>query len=325
MTAVPEVSVVLGVRDAEEALSETVESVLAQQGAELELVVVDDGSVDATPHLLDEIAARDGRVRVLRQEASGLTAALARGCAAARAPLIARQDAGDVSLPGRLARQKAVLDRYREVVLVSCFTASIAPRGEELPIERGGASPDRPFSLLESEVRFGARAGPTMHGTAMIRRAAYERAGGYREPFALAQDWDLWLRLAEHGGLCLVVGEALYRRRLSPESLSFRFRDLQQAFGAVAFAASRERRAGRSEAPILAEARELARRFERARERPARRAEALGNYHIGQLLRGRGDRRAGRYFLAAVANNPLLLRAWMRALQAGLGRVKGRL
>jgi glycosyltransferase involved in cell wall biosynthesis len=317
--AVPEVSVVMGVRDGAASLPATIASVLAQEGVALELIVVDDGSTDATPALLEELAARDGRVRCLRQEAAGLTAALIRGCAAARAPLVARQDAGDLSLPGRLARQKAALDRYPEVVLASCFTACVGPRGEELRFERGAVPADRPFSLLDS-TSSGALPGPTAHGSAMFRRAAYERAGGYRAPFALAQDWDLWLRLAELGP-CVVVGQTLYRREISPRSLSFRFHALQRALGEAAFAASRERRAGRSDEEVLERARALGEELAAARRRPSRRAEALGHYHVGQLLRDRGDRRSLRYFRAALARDPFLLRAWVRALQASVGAV----
>ena len=95
------VSVVMPVRDGERFLVEAVESVLEQTLADLELVVVDDGSTDRTSELLRELAARDARVHVHTQSARGLTPALNAGCEAAAAPYLARMDADDVALRAR--------------------------------------------------------------------------------------------------------------------------------------------------------------------------------------------------------------------------------
>src|SRR5438046_4713104 len=96
----PEISVVVGVYDGQRYLRESLSSVLDQAGVSLEVVVVDDGSTDASPVILEEFARRDNRVHVIRQENQGLTKALQRGCAAARGALIARQDADDLAWPG---------------------------------------------------------------------------------------------------------------------------------------------------------------------------------------------------------------------------------
>ena len=101
----PRVSVVMPVRNGERFLREAIDSTLAQSLTDLELVVVDDGSTDGTPSILDDSAERDPRVRVERQEQGGLTVAINAGCGLARAPLIARMDADDVMLPDRLERQ----------------------------------------------------------------------------------------------------------------------------------------------------------------------------------------------------------------------------
>ena len=317
MSGVPEVSVVIGVRDAAALLPATLDSVLAQEGVELELVVVDDGSADATPDLLAAYAARDARVRVVRQEPAGLTAALARGCAAARGELVARQDAGDLSLPGRLSRQAKAFASHPEIVLASCWTAMVAPEGEPLWIERGGAPVDVPVSMFGAAGR--EWVGPTSHGSAIFRRAAYETVGGYRAEFALGQDWDLWLRLAEHGRF-LMVGDALYRRRLDPESLSLRHRELQHAFGEASSQASRLRRAGAAEEPALAAARELSARFAAESRRPSPRRGAAGWYHVGEALRRAGHASAARYLGEAVRCDPFFVRAWVRWVQALLPR-----
>ena len=109
----PCVSVLLPVRDGAPFLREALDSVLAQTLSDFELVVVDDGSEDETPTILGSV--EDERLRVLRQERLGLVTALSRAVAEAHAPLLARMDADDVSLPERLERQVAYLDARPEV------------------------------------------------------------------------------------------------------------------------------------------------------------------------------------------------------------------
>ena len=306
----PEVSVVMAVRDGEAEVRASAESVLAQEGVGLELIVVDDGSSDGTPEVLAALARTDPRVRPLRQDAAGLTAALIRGCSAARAPVIARQDAGDRSLPGRLAAQLAALESHPEVVLVACATRCEAPRGEELYVRRSDGA--GAAVALGSP---GSGPGPSAHGAAAFRREIYERVGGYRPAFRLAQDWDLWLRLGEAGRYFELAAE-LYVQRLRHDSISFRLLDLQRRFGRLAWSAAEARRAGRGEAPVLAEAERLGAELAARGAAPGRRARALASYHFGEVLRRRGDARATAYLREAVDADPFLLRAWLRLAQA---------
>jgi|GEM_PF-4102275 len=90
MSGAPEISVVMGVRNAAASLPDTLDSLLEQREVESELIVVDDGSTDGTWSVLERAASQDERVRPLRQAAQGLTVALATGCQAARAPLVVR-------------------------------------------------------------------------------------------------------------------------------------------------------------------------------------------------------------------------------------------
>ncbi len=104
----PAVSVLLAVRDGERHLSEALDSLLAQSMRDFELIVVDDGSTDRTGAILAGTAARDDRLRLLRNDVNaGLPRALNRGLEVARAPLLARADADDVYRSDRLARQFA--------------------------------------------------------------------------------------------------------------------------------------------------------------------------------------------------------------------------
>lgn len=106
----PQVSVLLPVRDEEPFLAECLESLSAQTLADFEVLAVDDGSVDATPAILEAHARADSRFRVVRQEPAGVVAAAERARAEARAPLVARMDADDVALPQRLELQVAAIE-----------------------------------------------------------------------------------------------------------------------------------------------------------------------------------------------------------------------
>ncbi|GAC1344278.1 MAG: hypothetical protein NVSMB18_21620 [Acetobacteraceae bacterium] len=208
----------LPVRNGEATLAAAAGSILRQSLSALELLIVDDGSCDATPAVLERLAAADARVRVLRQGALGLVAALNRGLGAARAPLVARMDADDVALPERLARQAAVLASRPEVALVGTGWRVVAEGGVTRRV------------VLPPETDAGIRAGLAGanvlgHPTVMFRRSAVLALGGYRPAFLLAEDYDLWLRLIErHAVAC--VGEVLleYRQHRGQSA----WRDLEQ-------------------------------------------------------------------------------------------------
>src|SRR5215472_5045758 len=102
MNGNPEVSVVMSVYNNAPDLARTLDSILSQEGVDFEFIVVNDGSSDQSGQILNKYAQRDSRLRIIHQENAGLTRALIRGCDVARGEYIARQDAGDFSLPDRL-------------------------------------------------------------------------------------------------------------------------------------------------------------------------------------------------------------------------------
>src|SRR5690606_11789828 len=95
-------------------------SILAQTERSLELLIVDNGSTDATPSIIGALAARDPRVRPLRLERPGLVDALNLAAAAAGARYLARMDADDFSLPRRLEEQRRFLDANPGIGLAGC-------------------------------------------------------------------------------------------------------------------------------------------------------------------------------------------------------------
>ena len=119
-SAIPRVSVILPVRDAEKTLAMAIESILGQSERNLELLVVNDGSRDSSHRILAEFAQFDRRIRVLSTVNHGIVEALNLGLSEARAPYLARMDEDDVSLPERLSLQCDFLDSHPKVGLVSC-------------------------------------------------------------------------------------------------------------------------------------------------------------------------------------------------------------
>ncbi|HJR52857.1 MAG TPA: glycosyltransferase family A protein [Gemmatimonadota bacterium] len=316
----PTVSVVMSVQDAGEYLAPTMESVLAQEGVDLELLAVDDGSADGSTDVLRGFAKGDRRVRVLRQERLGLTEALILGCSHARGPYIARQDAADLSRPTRLARQARALDADPELAFVSCWTEYRGPRMEYLFTTRDtGRARDPADVVVEEGGKPTLADGPTHHGSVMLRREVYERVGGYRREFYLAQDRDLWFRMAE-AGRYQALPEALYVALVLPASRSASFRDVQHRLGRLARRAFELRQAGASEAPAL----ELAAALRPRGSAHGARRIAAANYFIGEALRRNGDLRCLGYLGTAVRLRPLHAVGWLRLLQAGAGSTIGR-
>jgi len=314
----PAVSVVMGVYNGTDLLAESIDSILDQEGVDLELVVVDDGSTDGAGVLLDRYGARDRRVRVIHQENSGLTKTLIRACLEAQGRYIARQDCGDFSLPGRLARQKETLDAAPRLSFVSCWTEFCGPELEPLHVARGSGKSAAPTNLISPDFPDLMIDGPSHHGSVMFRKSCYDRVGGYRPAFYFGQDWDLWCRLAETGTFQMIP-EILYRARLMPGSISSQGRTQQKELGRLAREGLRLRLAGRSDEPALEAASRILPESRGVGDKDSRRAAWL--YFIGEGLRRNGDRRALRYFREALSENHFYVKAWLRLVQTLAGTV----
>jgi glycosyltransferase involved in cell wall biosynthesis len=298
MALMPKISVVMSVFNGEADLAPTLESILAQTEGDFELIAIDDGSRDATPSILAEHARRDARMRVITQQNTGLTRALIRGCAEAKAPVIARHDCGDRSRPERFARQLQLFDD-EDVVAASVTTRFVTRENELLYVTRFDGDEIRRSVLCDDDRVIHGFA----HGAAVFRRSAYVAAGGYRPQFRVAQDLDLWVRLAPLGRFASVT-EELYDAVVDASSISSIDRDAQILAKRIIVGL----RDGGDEAALLAEAANL------RRQRPGGRQEAAGFYFIARCLRARHSESARRYLLQAVRRNPLHWRAWASLL-----------
>ncbi len=170
------ISVVVPAHNAERFIAEALASVQAQSHRNLEVVVVDDGSTDRTAEIVEAIASRDGRVRLIGTPRRGVSAARNLAIARARGDLIAPLDADDLWLPQKLARQYAKLGASSsEVGVVYCWSCGIDANGLVIMPSwgRGTACGD----VLEEAIVQGVLG---HSGTPLIRRTAFDETGGGR-------------------------------------------------------------------------------------------------------------------------------------------------
>ena len=301
----------MSVLNSASSLMATLDSILSQDGVNYEVLVVDDGSNDGSGDILNDYSSRFDRVKVLRQENAGLTRALIRGCECAQSDFIARHDAGgDVSLPGRLVHQLAFLRAQPEAVMTACGARFVGPQGEPL------YEVCQNYRELHDQLRarsIGALRGPSHHGAVMFRKDAYRRAGGYRSSFSVAQDLDLWNRMAETG-LCLATPNIFYQANLSKGSISNLYRDRQIQATRIIIECAEARRNGYDESAILAKLADIqAPRKSIVAERVH---DARFYYFVGSILRRRDSRHANAYFRRALTRWPLHSRAWFGFLRS---------
>lgn len=199
-------------------LAEAIASLEAQTLQDFEILAVDDGSSDGSPELLRAWAARDPRVRVLSQEASGIVPALERARAMARGHWLARMDADDVCAPTRLEEQLELMRSDGTLVACGCgveYFPAESVRDGALRYQdwlNASVTPDGIARQLFVEC-------PLAHPTFFLRAEAVEAVGGYRDP-GWAEDYDLLLRLWEAGGRLAQVPRPLLRWRERPDRLS---------------------------------------------------------------------------------------------------------
>jgi glycosyltransferase involved in cell wall biosynthesis len=219
--AVPAVSVLIPARDEESRIGTALTSVREQGIEGVEVVVVDDGSTDATA----AVAAAFDEVRVIPCRGRGIVDALNTGIDACRAPLIARLDADDHYLPGGLRRLLSAAGEHPETALVVGTSMQVDPDGRVL----GGMTPP----LDERHLAFANAGGNDIEHSAVLMRAAAVRSlGGYRrgEVSDEAQDADLWERFVEAGLQVVGLTDAVVVRVVRPSSLSARRFDDQAAY-----------------------------------------------------------------------------------------------
>lgn len=209
------------VKDGRRWIGEALGSVLRQQGADFDVVVVDDGSTDGTPDLVR--AAGDPRVRlVVHPRNLGVAAALRTGLAAASAPLVARMDADDVCEPGRLAAQVSHMAANPQCGVVGTKVVVI---GEDGAPAASDYDPPHDETVIAWNLLLFTN--PVCHPAVTFRREVVLRAGGYTDDAGHSEDRDLWTRVLPSARI-QALPDRLLRYRQHAGSVSASKRGIQQ-------------------------------------------------------------------------------------------------
>lgn len=206
---IPTISVVMCTYNTDKYISKAIESVLTQSFRDFEFIIWDDGSTDKTKEIVETF--NDKRIRYIYHENTGLGMALKLACAEAKGKYIARMDSDDICLPERFSTELDFLEKHPEYVLVSSSVHYINEEGEIL---------GRSFACSDDNVLKNILPISNMivHPMVMMRRNAYERAGGY-VPISKSQDRVFWSRLAKQGMFYNIMSPLGYYRILQ-DSLS---------------------------------------------------------------------------------------------------------
>lgn len=211
----PLVSVIVPAYNAATFIADTLKSVMAQTYQNLEIIVVDDGSCDRTVEIVQQLAQGDQRIRLIQQPNGGVAAARNLAIRASQGELVAPIDADDIWYPDQIRRQVQVMQAGGDRVgLVYSWSVDIDEQGQPL----GG--------FHSAQVRGNVHTTLIAHNfignasATMMRRSCLDRVGGYDPELRNQQaqgceDWDLYLRIAEHYEFGVVPEFLVGYRKLS--------------------------------------------------------------------------------------------------------------
>lgn len=188
-------------------LEQAAQSMLGQTFKNWELLLIGNRADRQTLEAAHRVVYLDNRVRLLFEDAPGIAHALNHGLRQATAPLIARMDADDVSLPERLERQVTYLNTHPEVDVVGTCTGA-HPEGP--PGEGFSTFMQWQNGLLSHHDHMRERfiESPVAHPTVLFRRTVIEKHGPYLTT-GIPEDYELWLRWMEHGAVFAKLPETL--------------------------------------------------------------------------------------------------------------------
>jgi GT2 family glycosyltransferase len=196
-TANSRIDVLIPVHNGAPTIAAAIDSIRTQSLEDIRIVVVDDGSTDATPVILADLARADTRITVLSKCNGGLVDALNAGLALCTAEFIARHDADDIAYPQRFASQLAYLDAHPDCVAVSSFAREVDKDG------RPSGLAVFPPPEWSDPAWIPCKEPYLLHPFMMVRRAALMTIDGYRHAYH-AEDADLCWRLQDIGKLHII-------------------------------------------------------------------------------------------------------------------------
>lgn len=214
----PKVSILLSVYNGMPYVEEAIDSILNQDFNDFELLIIDDASKDISASVIKRYS--DSRIRFFENKHNkGLISNLNFLASQAKAPLLARHDADDISHPARLGLQYELMSQHPDLSLCGTNVQVINAQGDIY----------EEWFLPEDDMTIRERLHTNnvfCHGSTMFRKQAFEQAGAYRAAFRYCEDYDLWLRLAETGHMAMIT-KPLYKLRRHNTNITSR-RALEQ-------------------------------------------------------------------------------------------------
>jgi glycosyltransferase involved in cell wall biosynthesis len=182
------------VYNGEKHLDAAIKSILDQSFADFEFLIMDDGSTDRTPQILEFYAKKDPRIRLFRQQNSGIVKSLNTLVAHAKSDLIARLDADDLAYPQRLQAQYEHMERHPKTVLLGALCAVCDENGKITSVSDSFAEDfiNRWFLIFNC---------PFIHSSVMFRKTVFNACQGYLQSEYPAEDYGLWTRFKKHGAI----------------------------------------------------------------------------------------------------------------------------
>ncbi|WP_195467402.1 glycosyltransferase [Clostridium sp. D43t1_170807_H7] len=211
------VSILMGIYNCNnpKELEDSVKSIINQTFTDWELIICNDGSIDNTLHILNQIAKMDNRIRVVSYNKNqGLAYALNYAYKFAKGEYIARQDGDDISYPQRISKQIEYLDKNNDID----FVGTIADVYDNNGI--WGT-----FSLVENpQIHDFLWNSPFIHPSILMRRIAFEKAGLYRVSWETrrCEDYDLFMAMYSCGSKGANIQEKLYKYKVENGNKKYR-------------------------------------------------------------------------------------------------------
>ena len=208
----PKVSVIMSVYNGEKYLKEAIESILNQSFKDFEFIVVDDGSTDKTPEILENYAKQDQRIKIItNSENIGLTKSLNKGIKVSKGEYIARMDDDDIAMPERIKKQIEFLEKNPNFGVVGCNVIIINETGNFV---KNVVLPNNLMQVLKKRNYLA-------HGSLVFQKAIIEQLGNYDEQMLYAQDYEMILRISKTFEVGF-ISEFLYKLRVHKNTIFYK-------------------------------------------------------------------------------------------------------
>jgi glycosyltransferase involved in cell wall biosynthesis len=299
----PVVSVVLPVYNAELYITDAVQSILDQTFRDFEFIIINDGSTDRSSEILQNLARKYPRIKLISRPNTGYVAALNEALAVAQGEFIARMDADDISLPTRFEKQVAFLRANPGVVLLGTNVAQMDAAGLVI-----GPMADVAFGHEAINHALLRRGWPIVHPAVMMRTEAVRKAGGYIVEYCPNEDHDLFLKLGEVGQLANLPEILVHYRKHDASQSTQKMEQTITLISRIIIEACRRRGI-----PVPSEA------AQPDRKPPAKKVDVQRNW-AWNAMKHHNMPAARKYALATLCRRPLSMDSWRLTFCAVRGR-----